>query len=295
VNARLPPAVHACTYCRAPLAEPRKYCDRTCNKAHLRELRGERESKATQAARAGAICEDCRGPIDAPERGKIPKRCAPCTKRHRVERKAADRQAKSRLRGFVRRCVDCKAVVSKDDPGNRTQRCEPCNAQHHAAYQAEEKRATRLHERLVVLTERAGGRPQTRGDCEGGPRPCPWVSCRYNLALDVHSTGYAGNTPHVRLNPTATQSCALDVAARGGQLLEQVGEALGMTRERVRQIEDRALAKLKTAGLPLRELLDEREVTRGEQVDEDNDEDARGLSVLWSTSRDELAGIRRAS
>jgi hypothetical protein len=26
-------------------------------------------------------------------------------------------------------------------------------------------------------------RPIIRGDCKGGPRPCPWVSCRYHLGI----------------------------------------------------------------------------------------------------------------
>ena len=28
-------------------------------------------------------------------------------------------------------------------------------------------------------------RPQTRGDCVNGPRPCPWVGCRHHLLLDL--------------------------------------------------------------------------------------------------------------
>jgi hypothetical protein len=40
-------------------------------------------------------------------------------------------------------------------------------------------------------------------------------------------------------------TCALDVADRGGDTLEAVGNMLGMTRERIRQVETRALAVLK--------------------------------------------------
>src|SRR5689334_22794199 len=32
-------------------------------------------------------------------------------------------------------------------------------------------------------------RPRTVGDCRNGPRPCPWVSCRFNLLLDVDKHG----------------------------------------------------------------------------------------------------------
>ncbi len=43
------------------------------------------------------------------------------------------------------------------------------------------------------------------------------------------------------------ESCVLDVADRGGITLEEVGDALGLTRERVRQIETRGLIKVKAA------------------------------------------------
>lgn len=32
-------------------------------------------------------------------------------------------------------------------------------------------------------------RPRTLGDCRSGPRPCPWVSCRSNLLIDVLADG----------------------------------------------------------------------------------------------------------
>jgi hypothetical protein len=32
-------------------------------------------------------------------------------------------------------------------------------------------------------------RPETVGDCRTGPRPCPWMSCRFNLLLDVLDDG----------------------------------------------------------------------------------------------------------
>jgi hypothetical protein len=32
-------------------------------------------------------------------------------------------------------------------------------------------------------------RPKTRADCADVPRPCPFVSCRWNLYLDVDNRG----------------------------------------------------------------------------------------------------------
>lgn len=84
-----------------------------------------------------------------------------------------------------------------------------------------------------------------RGDCAGGPRPCPWVGCRHHLFLTVDA-----RTGHVHLAfPGAglgdmVETCSLDVADRGGASLEVVGVALGLTRERVRQIEEGGLARL---------------------------------------------------
>jgi DNA-directed RNA polymerase sigma subunit (sigma70/sigma32) len=41
-----------------------------------------------------------------------------------------------------------------------------------------------------------------------------------------------------------TETCTLDVAERDGATLEEVGELMNITRERVRQIGDKALAKV---------------------------------------------------
>lgn len=98
--------------------------------------------------------------------------------------------------------------------------------------------------------------PLVRGDCVDGARPCPLVSCRYHLYLDVTEAGSIKfNFPDVE--PEALEySCALDLADRGGLPLEDVGAVSNLTRERVRQVELIALTKLETAlGVPAREIL----------------------------------------
>lgn len=89
-------------------------------------------------------------------------------------------------------------------------------------------------------------RPQTRGECVNGIRPCPYVSCEHHLYLDVNrETGALKyNFPSLEVWEMR-ESCVLDVADRGGITLEEVGVAMGLTRERVRQIETRGLAKVK--------------------------------------------------
>jgi len=69
------------------------------------------------------------------------------------------------------------------------------------------------------------------------------------LALDVNpETGSIKlNHPDVELWELA-ETCSLDVAERGGATLEDVGEVLNVVRERVRQIEMRALLTLKWHG-----------------------------------------------
>jgi hypothetical protein len=76
-------------------------------------------------------------------------------------------------------------------------------------------------------------------------RPCPFVSCQHHLYLDV-----SARTGAIKLNfPDLevwemTESCALDVADRGGTTLEEVGAIMNLTRERIRQVEVKGLAKL---------------------------------------------------
>lgn len=88
-------------------------------------------------------------------------------------------------------------------------------------------------------------RPHTRRECAEGPRPCPHVSCRHHLYLDVnpHTGTIKLNFPDLEVWELAF-TCALDVADLGGTAIELVGELMNVTRERVRQIETQALSRL---------------------------------------------------
>lgn len=150
-------------------------------------------------------------------------------------------------------------------------------------------------------------RPRTRADCENGERPCPWVSCKMHLLLDVMPSGslrlhnptrrrggekvlrlyrdklakwgeydnraavfdddgnvvkpWGAKTPRAdgeryqgevaddfdeqaleRLE-SMPHTCALDVA-EDMRRLQEIADDLGVSRERVRQIESDALRKL---------------------------------------------------
>lgn len=130
-------------------------------------------------------------------------------------------------------------------------------------------------------------RPTTRGDCLAGginaARPCPWVSCAQHLALDVHeATGNVKVTlPGGDGEPdldAMRDTCALDVADRGGETLDEVGAATNLTRERIRQLEAVALRALRV--LPLTcELADVEHVdSRGEVDHADDGSGARSTS-----------------
>lgn len=85
-------------------------------------------------------------------------------------------------------------------------------------------------------------RPETRGECLGGERPCPFVSCKWHLYLDVNPVrnSITINFPTIEVDELA-ETCALDVADRGGAHLEQIADLINVTRERIRQIELKAI------------------------------------------------------
>jgi len=97
-----------------------------------------------------------------------------------------------------------------------------------------------------IIAEVEATRPRSRADCANGPRPCMFISCKHHLYLDVNPT-----TGSIKLNfPDREiweleETCALDVADRGGITLEEVGSIMNLTRERIRQVETRGLLKLR--------------------------------------------------
>ena len=88
-------------------------------------------------------------------------------------------------------------------------------------------------------------RPPNRSICEQGVRPCPYVSCRYNLYLDVRGDGVLRiNFPNLEPDEMIA-SCALDMSEDGPRTLDQVASLMGMSKERARQLESAAFEKLR--------------------------------------------------
>lgn len=117
-------------------------------------------------------------------------------------------------------------------------------------------------------------RPSSRSECRDAKRPCLYVSCRYHLYLDVNPM-----TGSIKLNfPDKKvwqleETCALDVAERGGITLEEVGDIMNLTRERIRQVEVSGLDKLKGGDVPLHTFVEGRELESYERELEEADED----------------------
>lgn len=118
-------------------------------------------------------------------------------------------------------------------------------------------------QRTLYPPEEDPDRPvgRTRACCDDVPRPCPYVSCKYNLYLDVNETtgsiklNFPDYEPH-EMPPDG--SCALDVADGPDDMtLEEVGERMNITRERVRQLVDgRIIPKLRVLARYSHHLLD---------------------------------------
>jgi hypothetical protein len=111
------------------------------------------------------------------------------------------------------------------------------------------KRLTREELRLGALAYPPVdvARPTSREECRDVEmRPCPWVACKHHLYLDINPETGSIKINFPDLEPWELKhTCALDVAEKGGITLEEVGEIMNLTRERIRQVEVRGLLKLK--------------------------------------------------
>jgi hypothetical protein len=93
-----------------------------------------------------------------------------------------------------------------------------------------------------------------------------------------------------------SETCALDVADRGGTTLEEVGAIMNLTRERIRQVEVKGLAKLAALRdmMGLRDYVDEGPMGKrrlpvlGGEREEEEDADAADADADADSDEDDI-------
>lgn len=97
-------------------------------------------------------------------------------------------------------------------------------------------------------------KPRNRTECANIPRPCPYVSCRYHLYLDVfeggvlkinHGEEFDDDTTVIENLKRMPYSCSLDAADQGEMELDQIADSFNLTRERIRQILETGFRKIR--------------------------------------------------
>jgi hypothetical protein len=117
-------------------------------------------------------------------------------------------------------------------------------------------------------------KPSDDRECENMLRPCPFISCRFHLVVDVLENGalrlnrrIRGKRPRLNADETDPMkiqrfmrraakaiaetdpdwSCALDVARRGDLLYDEIAEVYALTGERIRQVDTEGRERLREA------------------------------------------------
>lgn len=95
-------------------------------------------------------------------------------------------------------------------------------------------------------------KPTKRSECIAVLRPCPWISCKHHMLwiflprqfltstdklIDKFLNTYSDDEILEMIEKLGDNSCTLDVVRHGEMTLQEVGDIMGITRERVRQIE----------------------------------------------------------
>lgn len=104
-------------------------------------------------------------------------------------------------------------------------------------------------------------KPQTFQDCLdaglGSRVKCPFVSCQHNLAILVSHRGVRLIGPEIEDGVPDLNAIEHTCAAQAGPMtLQEIGGHFGLTRERIRQVEKKALAKLFRANVRLTEIVE---------------------------------------
>jgi hypothetical protein len=165
-------------------------------------------------------------------------------------RSSSDLEAGARVRGSLALAFEASLSHEDDLPDEEDEADEHGRRRRRSRARARTISIRRLSKAELnrgraLYPEEDYWRPTTRAECADMERPCPFVSCKYHLYIDVHPVrgSIKINFPDVEVWEM-TDTCALDIADRGGITLEEVGEIMNLTRERVRQLETQGLARL---------------------------------------------------
>lgn len=95
-------------------------------------------------------------------------------------------------------------------------------------------------------TPRDASAPRVRADCIAGPRPCPYMACRYHLFTETRANGSLFFPWGLDVGAIADMehTCALDEADNGAHTYREIGQKLNIVAEAVRGIEAKAMAKV---------------------------------------------------
>jgi hypothetical protein len=104
-------------------------------------------------------------------------------------------------------------------------------------------------------------RPRTFGECSRDPGPCPWVTCRHHLAIDVGPRGALKIAFPGKEVDELAETCSLRVSGRGDHTEEEIARLLGVSSERISQISMAAQRKYEAGIRKLRVFED---LTEGE-------------------------------
>ena len=93
------------------------------------------------------------------------------------------------------------------------------------------------------------GRPSTRAECLQGPRPCPWIGCKWHLCWerrDIKRVIFSDAHPAMAASLILgmKETCVLDVA-EAPRSDREVGSVLNISHQAVAQACQRGLSKLR--------------------------------------------------
>jgi len=147
------------------------------------------------------------------------------------------RRSRADTERYLRRLLPVVDHDDRDRPRARRD-CTPCETCQ--AY-ADHERTLPERDYLAVSSADVLECGHRAVDAANHSRPCPWVGCQHAVGIDVNPGTGAIRITHPYLEPWELPvTCVQDVADEGGASLERVGEVMSLTRERVRQLEERA-------------------------------------------------------